>query len=178
MKNSFKSNVCRCMYSIAKYLPNSYSKIKIGQKAIRRAFASGFAESIGKNANIERKAIIGRHIVLGDNSSIGPNAQVPDGTTIGDNVMMARDVLIYTVNHRYDRFDIPMNKQGITEINPVKIEDDVWIGARAIILDGVTIGTGAIVAAGAIVTKDVPPYAIVGGNPAKVIKYRKEEQGV
>ncbi|WP_442859821.1 DapH/DapD/GlmU-related protein [Anaerobutyricum hallii] len=66
-----------------------------------------------------------------------------------------------------------MIKQGYTENKPVYIEDNVWIGRRVLIMPGVCIGTGSIVAAGAVVTKNVEPYSIVGGNPAKIIKYRK-----
>jgi maltose O-acetyltransferase len=66
-----------------------------------------------------------------------------------------------------------MNKQGIDVERPIVIDDDVWIGARVIILPGVHIGTGAVIGAGAVVTKDVPAYAVVGGNPARVIKMRK-----
>ena len=76
-------------------------------------------------------------------------------------------------NHAFDRTDIPMNQQGFTPEKPIVIEDDVWIGARVIILPGVHIGTGAVVGAGAVVTKDVPDYAVVGGNPARILKMRK-----
>ena len=69
-----------------------------------------------------------------------------------------------------------MRLQGYKEYPPVRIEDDVWIGARAIILAGITIGKGAIIGAGAVVTKDVSPYAICVGNPARVIKYRNDEK--
>jgi maltose O-acetyltransferase len=65
-----------------------------------------------------------------------------------------------------------MNRQGNTEKRPVEIGDDVWIGARAVLLPGVKVGDGAVIAAGAIVTKEVAPYTIVGGNPARVIKSR------
>ncbi len=87
--------------------------------------------------------------------------------------MMGPDVVILTQNHKFDRLDIPMLDQGFKDEQPVTICDDVWIGARVIILPGVTVGKGAIIAAGAVVTKDVPEYAIVGGNPARVIKMRK-----
>ena len=66
-----------------------------------------------------------------------------------------------------------MWQQGFTEVDPIVIEDDVWIGARVIILKGVTIGKGSIIGAGSVVTKDVEPYSIVGGNPAKLIRKRK-----
>ena len=87
---------------------------------------------------------------------------------------MGPEVIILTENHRFERTDIPMRLQGRQELRPVAIHDDVWIGTRVIILPGVTVGRGAIIGAGAIVTKDIPEYAIVGGNPAKLIKYRNQ----
>ncbi len=92
---------------------------------------------------------------------------------IGNNVMMAPDVVILTQNHKFDRRDIPMIEQGFKDEQPVAICDDVWIGVRVIILPGVTVGKGTILASGAIVTKDVPEYAIVCSNPARVIKERQ-----
>ena len=86
--------------------------------------------------------------------------------------MMAPNVAIIATNHVCDRTDIPMNAQGAVE-RMITIEDDVWIGYGAIILGGVTIGNGSIVAAGAVVTTDVQPYTIVGGVPAQSIKCRK-----
>lgn len=71
-----------------------------------------------------------------------------------------------------------VDKNHFEEYSPIAIGNDVWIGARAIVLDGVTIGDGAIVAAGAVVTKDVPPYAIVGGVPARIIRYRFDERQI
>ena len=100
------------------------------------------------------------------------NCVIPNGSIIGENVMMGPNCYIHSVNHRFDRIDIPMTKQGNSEPKPVIIDDDVWIGYGAIIMSGVHIAQGAVVAAGAVVVKDVPAYAIVGGVPAKVIKYR------
>ena len=88
--------------------------------------------------------------------------------------MMGPDVMIFTQNHKNDRLDIPMMLQTDPK-RPVVIGDDVWIAARAIILPGVTIGKGSIIGAGAVVTKDVPEYAVVGGNPARVIRYRNRD---
>ena len=82
---------------------------------------------------------------------------------------------MYSRNHAFDRIDIPMCEQGYLPEKTIVISDDVWIGGHVIILPGVHIGNGAIVGAGAVVTKDVPQYAIVGGNPAKVIKYRRSK---
>lgn len=86
--------------------------------------------------------------------------------------MMGPYCLIYTSNHCMDRVDVPMWRQGFTEVRPVVIEDDVWIGARVTLLPGVHIGRGSVIGAGSVVTKDVPAYSIVGGNPARVLKYR------
>jgi maltose O-acetyltransferase len=86
--------------------------------------------------------------------------------------MMGPEVLIYTRNHSTSRIDIPMIEQGDTDIAPVIIEDDVWIGARVIILPGVTVGSGSVLGAGAVVSRDVPPYAVVVGNTGRVVRYR------
>ena len=85
---------------------------------------------------------------------------------------MGPDVLILNSNHLYQNPNILIRKQGIVYARVV-IEDDVWIGTRSIILPGVTIGKGSVIAAGSVVTKDVPPYNLVGGIPAKIIKKRE-----
>ena len=86
--------------------------------------------------------------------------------------MMGPEVLIYSTNHCTSRTDIPINQQGNRSIAPVQIGDDVWIGARVIILPGVIVGSGSVLGAGAVVSKDVPPSAVVVGNPARVVHYR------
>ncbi len=91
------------------------------------------------------------------------------GITIGDRVYTAPLVQILAVNHVYSDPTRPIIEQGITA-EGITIEDDVWIGAGAIITDGVTIGRGAVIAAGAVVTQDVPPHTVVGGIPARTIK--------
>lgn len=92
------------------------------------------------------------------------------GLTIGNHVMFGGYITIITSNHRYvTQFS---KEDNYNEYKPVVIKNDVWIGERAIILPGVTIGQGVIVGAGAIVTKDVPDYAVIGGNPARILKYR------
>lgn len=102
---------------------------------------------------------------------------VNDAITIGCDVMIAQAVTIRDTDHGFAETDRPMASQGIV-IMPVVIEDDVWIGHGASILKGVRVGRGSIVAAGAVVIKDVPPYSIVGGVPAKVIGSRiKQEAG-
>lgn len=126
----------------------------------------------GKKVNIDQGARYGLDIVLGDYSSIGKNSFVQSGTYIGSHVMIAPDCGIYTMNHGHQRIDIPMREQGLTKPKHVIIEDDVWIGTKTVILPGVRIGKGAIIGAGAVVTKDIPPYSIAVGNPAIVKKRR------
>ena len=114
----------------------------------------------------------GGGISIGKGSGLGVNCLVHGPLEIGEKVMMGPDVVILTHTHNIDRTDIPMGDQG-SRVAKVTIGNDVWIGMRSIIMPGVKIGNGAVIGAGAIVTKDVPDYAIVGGVPAKIIKYRK-----
>ena len=83
---------------------------------------------------------------------------------------------MYTQNHATQRLDQPMRMQGMRELKPIVIEDDVWIGARACILPGVTIGHGAVIGACAVVSKDVPPYAVLVGNPGRIVKMRNIQE--
>ena len=92
---------------------------------------------------------------------------------IGNNVMCGPEVITYTNSHKFDSVTIPMCEQGYTTSKKIRIGNDVWIGARVIILPGITIGDGSIIGAGSVVTKNVPNYSIVAGNPAKIIRYRK-----
>ena len=163
----------RILYLFASHLPTSYSRINIGQKQIRAFCGKLILTKCGRHVNIEKDAGFSSLVELGDYSGIGIRAQLNGKVVIGDNVMMGPDVCIYTKNHAFARTDIPMNKQGVDVERPVVIENDVWIGARVIILPGVHIGTGAVVGAGSVVTKDVPCYAVVGGNPARILKMRK-----
>lgn len=111
-------------------------------------------------------------IFIGSGSGLGVNCSVHGPLRIGDNVMMGPDVTILTQTHNIERIDIPMGQQGM-RVSEVVIGNDVWIGMRAIIMPGVKVGNGAVIGAGAVVTKDVPDYAVVGGVPAKIIRFRK-----
>ena len=157
-------------YLMCKHLPRSSSKF--GGGALRRFFTKNIVASAGRNINIEKGATFSRRLSIGDNSGLGVNCQVQGTVTIGNNVMMGPDVLIYTTNHEFRNKDIPMQQQGYQPERPVNIGNDVWIGARVIILPGVTIGDGCVIGAGAVVTKDVPGYSVCAGNPAKVVKER------
>ncbi len=159
------------------WLPSTNNSLFVSKwiRKIRSGIAGGCFDKHGRNINVERKADFGRgnDIVIGENSGLGVNCEVRGPLEIGANVMMGPDVRIMTAKHDTSRTDIPMNQQGHLPKQKVTIGDDVWIGARVIILPGLTIGTGSIIGAGAVVTKDVPEYAVVAGVPAKVLKFRK-----
>ena len=119
----------------------------------------------------------GKKFLIGDHVGIGKNFKSLNRTvTIDDYLMMGEDVLFLGAGHNLDRTDLPMGQQGSKGPTHLHIAGDVWIGARAIVLPGCKrIGHGAVIGAGAVVTKDVPDWAVVGGNPAKVIRFRKRQ---
>lgn len=167
--------ICRLLFCIFRILPSSQNRF-FGKAAKRmRAFAvKGFIRSCGKNVNIERGAVISSKLSIGDNSGIGIDCVCNGECTIGNDVMMGPECIIISRNHEFSDVNIPMRLQGYKKEESCIIGDDVWIGRRVMIMPGVTIGKGAVIAAGAVVTKDVPDFAIVGGVPAKVIKFRGE----
>ena len=158
---------------LLRYTPEIYRPYALFFPHIRRAAVKYFLNKCGKGVRIKRNADVSMFIELGDYSELGTNCVIQSNTYIGDNVIMGPDVKIYTKNHKYESLDVPIQSQGHTE-EAVRVGNDVWIGANVVITPGVIIGDHSIVAAGAVVTKAVPPYAIVGGVPAKVLKYRKE----
>jgi maltose O-acetyltransferase len=133
----------------------------------------------GKNVNIESGADFcsGRRISIGDNSGLGVDSLIMGPVAIGANVMMGPRVMLLATNHNTSRTDIPMILQGMREDRLIVIEDDVFIGAGAIILAGRRVGKGAIVGAGAVVAIDVLPYTTVVGNPAVAVRARNIRLG-
>ena len=108
-------------------------------------------------------------VLIGDYTRIGLHNTVIGPVTIGSHVNLAQGITVTALNHNFEDPNKRIDEQGIST-TPVTIEDDVWIGANAVVLPGVTIGNHSVVAAGAVVTKDVPPHSLVAGVPAKVIK--------
>jgi maltose O-acetyltransferase len=142
-------------------------------RAIRYWMCRPLFAHCGQNVNVDRGASFARRTVsIGSHSGIGVNARIDSGTRIGTNVMIGPDLLVYTRNHCISRTDIAMIQQGYGPVLPVTIGDDVWIGARVIILPGVTIGDGCVLGAGTVVARDVPANAVVVGNPGRVVRYR------
>lgn len=136
--------------------------------------------TVGSYAMIRPSGYYGREIgnglKVGNGSNIGPYNYIgaSGGIVIGDEVMMGPRVSLYAENHQFGETDVSMHRQGCIR-KGIVIEDDCWLGGNCIILDGVTVGEGSIVAAGAVVTKNVPPYSIVAGNPARVIRSRRPD---
>lgn len=108
-------------------------------------------------------------VIIGDHTRIGLHNTIIGPVEIGNNVNLAQGITVTALNHNFSDTNKRIDEQGVST-NPVTIEDDVWVGANAVILPGVTIGEHSVVAAGAVVTKDVPPHSLVAGVPAKVIK--------
>lgn len=170
-------------YCFARFLPKSTMPMGGGIKALRGALCRVIFAQCGKNVNVEQGAYFGngKDIYLGDNVGLGRNFKVLNRILrIGDDIMMGEDVLFLGGSHIHDRIDIPMIRQGsLNEKTLLEIAGDVWIGARVIVLPGCKrIGKGVIIGAGAVVTKDIPDYAVVGGNPAKVLKYRDKSKTI
>ena len=163
MKLFLKSIYNFVLWQIVPYIPSH---------TIRKSILRLLGCKIGKNVALyhgfeirdPKKLIISENTIIGFKSVLDARC----GLFIGKNVNFSSEVMIWTLQHEYNSSDF--SSSG----GKVIIEDYVWISARAIILPGITVGKGAVVAAGAVVTKDVPPYTMVGGIPAKVIGKRTE----
>jgi acetyltransferase-like isoleucine patch superfamily enzyme len=128
--------------------------------------------NMGKNAVIEDFSTINNgvgDVIIGDETLIGMSNVLIGPITIGNNVIFAQNIVASGLNHEYRDVNTPISKQKIV-VAPIVVEDDCWIAANSVITSGVTIGKHSVVAGGAVVTKDVPPYSVVAGNPAKIIK--------
>ncbi len=128
--------------------------------------------SLGKDSTIEDFSTINNgvgDVVIGDRVRIGLGNTLIGPITIGNDIMFAQNIVLSGLNHGYEDISLPISDQPVST-KPIVIEDEVWIGANAVITAGVTVGKHSIVAAGSVVVKSVPPYSIVGGNPAKLLK--------
>ena len=147
-------------------------------KKIGRAVKAGYyrhkykLKYVDKTTYFGGKSYISRDLVTEKNVYIGPGCAINPRVKIGAYTMLANNVRIMGGDHRYDIPGIPIIYSGRAELKPTTIGRDCWIGAYSIIMCGVNIGNGSIIAAGSIVTKDVEPYSIYGGVPAKKIKDR------
>jgi acetyltransferase-like isoleucine patch superfamily enzyme len=128
--------------------------------------------SIGKKSIIEDFSTINNgvgDVFIGDNSRIGLSTVIIGPVYIGNYVILAQNIVVSGLNHSYEDISLPPRLQKVST-KPIRIEDNVWIGANAVITAGVTIGKHSVVGAGSVVTKDVPGYCVAVGNPARIIK--------
>jgi acetyltransferase-like isoleucine patch superfamily enzyme len=149
------------------------------------SYVNGLSKSgigIGSNVRIREYAWIqatsrlqhiGEGLEIGENTYVGPRCLLgaAGGIKIGSHVVMGAEVHLLAEDHEFGRADVPIKDQGVTR-KGIVIEDDVWIGNRVIVLDGVRVGKGSVIGAGAVVTRDVPSNCVVAGNPAKMIGRR------
>lgn len=134
------------------------------------SFISGCVR-VGKGTLISANAVLRGNVSIGDDCSVNVNAHIAGKVTVGNGVRVAPNASIFGFNHKFDDLRVPIYKQGLN-YEGVSIGSNTWIGASALILDGVTIGAECIVAAGAVVASSFPPFSIIGGNPARLISNR------
>lgn len=128
--------------------------------------------ALGRGSVVESYSCINNavgDVIIGDHTRIGLHNTIIGPVSIGNNVNLAQGITVTALNHNFDDATKRIDEQGVST-KPVVIGDDVWIGANVVVLPGVTIGSHCVVAAGAVVTKDVPDRTLVAGVPAKVIK--------
>jgi acetyltransferase-like isoleucine patch superfamily enzyme len=158
LKQYIKKNVF--IYELFKKTVTKYHRIRYGLKGVPITSRLTFPSYITKD------------FILGEYSFINKNAFIGPKVVCGNYVMFGPNVSIVGGDHKTDLINTPMWFSGRGEFKETRIGHDVWIGANCCIKAGVSIGNGSIVAMGSVVTKDIPPYSIYGGNPAKLIRKR------
>ena len=171
---------------IGRFLAQHHGRVEIALDARISADARLHAREgqirIGHRSLVAPGAIVQGNVRIGDDCSIqnytmlvGYGSSEDDAglISVGNGVRIAAHGMIVAANHRFDRPDLPIHQQGM-QFASIWIGDDVWIGANCCILAGVSIGSGSVIGAGSVVTRDIPPMSIAVGNPAKVIRNRRE----
>jgi maltose O-acetyltransferase len=164
-------------YGFAQFLPTSRFPVVGGLcRRLRGRICKMLFVSAGDWINVERRVYFGKNeISLGNRSGLGDNFRITNSTlVVGNNTMIARDVHVVGGGHVFMDKTKTIGRQGSRAKTSLTIGNDVWIAERVTILSNVkSIGDGAVVGACSVVTHDVPPYAVVAGNPARIIKYRQ-----
>lgn len=127
---------------------------------------------LGADSTIEDFSVVNNGVgpvVIGSGSRIGLGNVLIGPVTVGNQVILAQNVVLSGLNHTYEDIHVPIRQQKVTTAQ-ITVEDEVWIGANVVVTAGVTIGKHSVVAGGSVVTKNVPPYSIVAGNPARLLK--------
>jgi len=132
---------------------------------------------LGEDSTIEDFSAINNgvgSVTIGDRTKIGLSNTIIGPVTIGNDIRLAQNITLSGLNHNYEDVSRPIHVQGVST-SPITIEDATWIGANVVVLAGVTIGKHCVIAAGSIVTKDIPSYSVAVGNPARVLKKYNHE---
>lgn len=172
----------RLLFGIGAWLARRGGKVKLGENPRIHPDAMINARnaeiSLGDGIVVAQGTAIQGNVTIGNNCSVQMNGNIvgypgEEGrVVIGDNVRIAANCMMIAGNHVFTDPDTPICKQGMS-LAPIVIEDDVWIAGRVNVMSGVRIGKGSVIGAGSVVTKDIPPYSIAVGIPAKVMKSRK-----
>lgn len=161
----------------------SFTYLKRGKKSViyrsvRQDLPPFNKFSLGKYSVVEDFCCLNNAVgdlIIGDYTRVGLGNTIIGPVTIGNHVNLAQNITVTGLNHNFEDVSLHIDEQGVDTI-PVIIEDDVWIGANAVILPGVTVGKHSVVAAGSVVSRSIPPYSVCAGVPAKVIKQYDFEQ--
>jgi len=173
-KINFSRIFWRIIYEwVAKHLPDDiwYFPFNRFSSRIRVYCVKRFISKCGSNIRIGKNVVFGFECELGNHISINENCRLVN-TKVNDFTLIAPEFYAIMRNHEYKDLTIPIAYQGYSKEIAPEIGKNVWIGVRVVMLPGVIVGEGAVIAAGAIVTKNVPPNAIIGGVPAKIIGFR------
>ena len=141
-------------------------------RSVRRDLPPFNRFSLGRHSVVEDFACLNNAVgdlIIGDYTRIGMGDTIIGPVQIGNHVNLAQNVTVTGLNHNFELVDKRIDEQGINK-QLIVIEDNVWVGANAVILPGVTLGYHSIVAAGSVVTRSIPPYCVCAGIPARVIK--------
>jgi acetyltransferase-like isoleucine patch superfamily enzyme len=159
------------LFSIVPLTIGNYTRkilYKLVLKKCGKNFKTGIRIKIQEPSNIS----LGNNVELNYGVWIAANKHKKGSIKIGDNVLIGPYTILHSGNHIFKNPNISINKQGF-EFDEIVIKDDVWIAARCTILSGVTIGEGSVIAAGSVITKDIPPFSVVAGVPGKIISKRE-----
>lgn len=159
-------------YLLAKHLPSTSMPLGKISNFFRTLLCRFIFKKIKKNSVIKRGVYFGngKNIIIGENSQLGENCRLPNNIVIGDNVMMGLESLFLGVKHKISDKKIPFINQGYENVDPIIIKDNVWIGARVVVLPGIKIEKNCIIAAGSILTKSTIPNSVYAGVPAIKIR--------
>lgn len=179
MKNniSLKRKILYFFYiAFFRFTPEDYRPYALFFPKIRSWLVRNFVNKSDQKITVKNNADISPYIEIGYDSELGTRCMIHSNVILGDNVIMGPDVKIYARNHKFEDLEVPIQYQGKHYLR-TEIGNDVWIGANAIITAGVKVGNHVVIAAGSVVTKEIPDFAVIGGVPAKIIKYRNEKTG-